>query len=485
MAGGTFTQQNKIRPGAYINFVSVPRPMISIGARGITIAPMELDWGAEDEIIEVLSTDLSRGNSLNKIGLTLFDDKAFGLSLMLSKSHTALIYRMNAGGIKAIASFENLIFTAKYSGELGNSIVISVTENAARFIVRTFVGNRQVDSQTIDEISELKDNDFVTVAIIDEPEERSELTKFSKFSANNEKKTSPLSNNVKKVNKEKLNPALNKLTEISALYLQGGTNGTVADGDIDKFLNKAEGERWNTMAIIPFLQNPAIEKSNIINFLINQRNEEGRYVQGVGFNVYSDNETIINVVQTLEFNDRVATESDMVMLIAGATANATVTQDLTADIVVGATSIINSFSNTEIEDNLQNGQFLFSYNQNGTIKVENDINTLTTFTQDKNREFSSNGVMRILDEIGTTTRDIWETVYMGKMPNNDIGRGLFKGDLAEYFLMLQDIGAIQNFEISTDLEVIGGAMLDDVVVNVWIQPVMVAKKLYMTVNVRG
>jgi hypothetical protein len=175
----------------------------------------------------------------------------------------------------------------------------------------------------------------------------------------------------------------------------------------------------------------------------------------------------------------------MVMLIAGATANATVTQDLTADIVVGATSIINSFSNTEIEDNLQNGQFLFSYNQNGTIKVENDINTLTTFTQDKNREFSSNGVMRILDEIGTTTRDIWETVYMGKMPNNDIGRGLFKGDLAEYFLMLQDIGAIQNFEISTDLEVIGGAMLDDVVVNVWIQPVMVAKKLYMTVNVRG
>ena len=33
-AGGTWTVQNKVRPGAYINFVSVPKALGTLGERG-------------------------------------------------------------------------------------------------------------------------------------------------------------------------------------------------------------------------------------------------------------------------------------------------------------------------------------------------------------------------------------------------------------------------------------------------------------------
>lgn len=39
--------QNKVLPGAYINFVSRPRAMGSLGERGVVCVGMELDWGRE------------------------------------------------------------------------------------------------------------------------------------------------------------------------------------------------------------------------------------------------------------------------------------------------------------------------------------------------------------------------------------------------------------------------------------------------------
>ena len=45
MAGGTFTVQNKVRPGAYINFKSVGKPLGTVADRGIMTMPLALKWG--------------------------------------------------------------------------------------------------------------------------------------------------------------------------------------------------------------------------------------------------------------------------------------------------------------------------------------------------------------------------------------------------------------------------------------------------------
>ena len=54
LGGGNFTAQNKILPGAYINFVSAQTTGANIGERGIVALGIEVDWGKENEVIEVM-----------------------------------------------------------------------------------------------------------------------------------------------------------------------------------------------------------------------------------------------------------------------------------------------------------------------------------------------------------------------------------------------------------------------------------------------
>ena len=43
LGGGTYQTQNKVLPGAYINFVSTPRAMGTMGERGTVCIGMALD----------------------------------------------------------------------------------------------------------------------------------------------------------------------------------------------------------------------------------------------------------------------------------------------------------------------------------------------------------------------------------------------------------------------------------------------------------
>ena len=45
LGGGTFLTQNKVIPGAYINFVSAARSTAALSDRGYCAMAMELDWG--------------------------------------------------------------------------------------------------------------------------------------------------------------------------------------------------------------------------------------------------------------------------------------------------------------------------------------------------------------------------------------------------------------------------------------------------------
>ena len=71
---------------------------------------------------------------------------------------------------------------------------------------------------------------------------------------------------------------------------------------------------------------------------------------------------------------------------------------------------------------------------------------------------------------------------MGKIDNNVDGRSLYRAALVEYFKTLQGINAIENFK-PEDVVVEAGKESDAIVVNIAIQPVDSAEKLYMTINV--
>ena len=122
MAGGTFITQNKLRPGAYLNFKAVGTPDIKVGSRGIVTFATELDWGAEGELIDVYSSELISGESLGKVGFTALDPDSKLANLALSNAYLLKVYKLNKGGEKASATNENLTITAKYerNGEYEN-----------------------------------------------------------------------------------------------------------------------------------------------------------------------------------------------------------------------------------------------------------------------------------------------------------------------------------------------------------------------------
>ena len=57
LGGGTYTSQNKILPGAYINFISLAAASATLSDRGIAAMAFELDWGVDGSVFEVTSGD--------------------------------------------------------------------------------------------------------------------------------------------------------------------------------------------------------------------------------------------------------------------------------------------------------------------------------------------------------------------------------------------------------------------------------------------
>ena len=117
--------------------------------------------------------------------------------------------------------------------------------------------------------------------------------------------------------------------------------------------------------------------------------------------------------------------------------------------------------------------------------VEQDINTLRTYNEDKSYVFSKNRVIRCLDEIANTALLVFNKQYCGAVSNTFDQRTSFKSQLISYIDTLQNMEAIQNFDASTDISVEQGDTIESVVVDVALQPVDSMEKLYMTVYVNA
>jgi len=414
---------------------------MTVGDRGIAIIPLPLSWGATDRLIEVLSTDMLTGASLVSVGFTAFDEQSKLLNLMLQNCYKALVFRTNTNGQKATATLEDLTVTAKYPGTLGNAIQIAVVDiDGTRFDVKTYVNASLRDTQTVTKIEGLTANDFVV------------------FSGTGD------------------------LSEFAGEPLSGGTDGAniLPATWMPDFLDLASVAKWQTMAVP--VEDMAISK-NILTFITDQRDGQGRYVQAVLPNYAADHEGIINNVNGAVIDGVEVTPIEFTAWVAGATAGAAITDSNTAKIITGSSDIEGEMTNEGIIQALNRGEFVLSRTQENAVKVERDINSFVSFTQSKGKEFRKNRIIRTLDEIGTTVRATWETSYMGKVNNDENGRAAFRGDLVAYLNELQRIGAIQEFAGADDVEVLQGIELDAVLANLRIKPVDSMEYLYMTISI--
>ena len=443
MAGGIWTSQNKSRPGAYINFEATAQATTTENTKGIVALALPLTWGGEGKLIEVTSNDLLSGDSLAKIGMMSSDSNALLINLALQNAYSVKIYNTYTGGTSASKTLTGgLSITAKYPGTFGNKIAIVITATADAYIVDTYADGYFVDSQKVTTADELVANDFVS------------------FSGTNV-----------------------TLAATASTLLVGGTNGSTSGTAQADLFTLLYSTAFNTVAIT---STSSTDITSAINFAKTMRNDEGKYIQVVVANAdttAANYEGVINVVNGVTLEDGTSiTAAQFTAWVAGATAGASITESLTGKVVPNAVSISNMLSNANIIEALGVGKFVLSLNQNGKVKVEKDINSLHTFTSQKQYIFSKNRIIRELDDIGSNIRDIWETSYLGKVTNNELGRTQFRSAIINYLTSLLNEGAIEEFDVD-QIIVQAGNDSDSVVAYLAVKPLDSMEFLYMTVNI--
>lgn len=249
--------------------------------------------------------------------------------------------------------------------------------------------------------------------------------------------------------------------------------------DLDDALEALETVQFNVLC---YPYDTALNHATIKAWVKAMRDDEGVKIQAVLPDYAGDDEAIINVTHAVKLADGTElTNAQTCAWVAGITAGAAVNQSNTGRKYDGAIDVVPRMTKTEMEEAITAGEWIFKVDTAQNVTAVYDINSLTTVTADKGKQFKKNRVIRTLDGINNDITQIFESNYVGKINNNADGRSLLRASLVEYFNELQRLAAIQNFT-PEDVTVEAGAATDAVVIECFIQPVDSVEKIYITVN---
>lgn len=435
LGGGTFTTQNKTLPGAYINFVSAGNN-VTMGERGTAVLALPLNWGKTGGFITIDSGDYT-SKAAELLG---YEAGAAALLLVtecMKRAKKLLLWRSDSGGEKASATVGELTATAVCAGIRGNDISAAVYANTnGTFDVVTYVDSIEYDRQTVSAAADIKANSFVS------------------FSGEN-------------------------ITATAAVKLAGGTNGTVNGKSVSDFLAAAEKE---TFSVLGCTASDSDTKALYAAFTKRLRDDEGKKIVCVMADYAGDYEGIISVKNGVVLeNGTTLDKYGAVCWVTGASAAAEINESLTNVAYDGAVGVDEKYAKSDYEAALKAGEFVF-YEDNGKARVLSDINTLVTFTPEKNSDFTENRCVRVLDGWANDVAALFGRSYLGSVTNSDTGRSLFKSDIVTLGRQYEEIDAISDFS-PDDITISQGAGKRDVKVDMSIKPNGSMEKLYMTVQV--
>lgn len=432
LGGGTFTAQDKVLSGAYINFVAAAKASTTLSERGIATMAHSLDWGEVGKVIEVTTGALQK-NSMKLFGYEFTSPKMRPLRELFKNIRIGYLYRLGTGGAKAA----NVYGSARYVGERGNAITIAVKENvdtASKKDVSVFFDGIEVTRQTVSGAEDLKDDDFVTYL-----------------------KDGSL--------------------ELSAgTPMTGGVNPTVSNANHQAYLDAIEGYTFNSMGCP---SNEPTVKGLYSAFTRRLRDEQGVKFQCVIFDEPADYEGVVNVMNGV--TDEGADIYSLVYWVTGVIAGTEVNKSALNKVYDGEFTVDVNYTQLQLGNAIKMGRFAF-HHVGADVRVLADINSLITVTVEKGEIFKENQTIRVIDQIANDIAVIFNTRYLGIIPNDEAGRISLWSEIVKHHEQLQGIRAIENFN-SNDVQVAQGENKRAVVVNDLVTVVNAMVQLYMIVTV--
>ena len=225
----------------------------------------------------------------------------------------------------------------------------------------------------------------------------------------------------------------------------------------------------------------AAERTAYISAVTSWRDDMGKKCQVVVYNASDANhEGVINVVSTV--SDEGVDAYALVAWVAGAEAGCNINESCTNKLYDGEYTIVVNKTQTQLENCIKNGEVAFHLVY-GDVRMLEDINSLTETTADKGEDFKSNQTIRVCDQIANDIAKLFNTKYLGRIPNNAVGRATLWGEIVAHHRELERLNAIENFD-ATQLKVAQGDTKKSVVVNDVITVTNAMAQLYMTVVVQ-
>ena len=444
MAGGTWTTQNKVRPGVYIRFTTNRALGLTVGERGVVTICEPMSWGPVGEVMTVANGD----DMTPYTGYDITNEKnrflreIFRGTNRTSPPTTLYLYRPAAtSSAKATVTTGTLTATAKYPGVRGNDITIVVTEdvdNEGSFFVSTVVDGEIQDQQSAETVADLVPNDWVDWS------------------------------------------GTGALTATVGAPLTSGADGTVAASAYSDYLEAIEPYKFD---VIIYDGSDSTVQDSMVGFVNRLADENGQYTQLVAANLTApDSRFVINVMSGVTLADGTElTPQQVTWWAGGATAGAQFNESLTYATYPTAVAVSPLLTNNQIISALQSGQFILVADFD-EVHVEQDIDSLTTYTTDIGVVYRKNRIIRLCNTIANDIYQQFSQNYIGVVNNNDAGRARFKAAIVGYLYQIQDAEGIQNFD-PEDVEVLPGIDIDAIVVNVAFYAVDAVEKIYMTVSV--
>ena len=411
-AGGTWTVQNKVRPGIYFKFRSKNKQNLTVGDRGKVTICEPMSWGPVGKVMEIAAGD-------DLTPYTGYD---------ITDAHNRFASMIFSGSNRTAAPTNDIVV-----------IVTALTNPEGSFQVSTVVDGVVKDQQTGKTVADLTGNDWVD------------------FSG-----TGALAANV-------------------GTQLSGGKDGEVNSAAYSSYLTNIEPYNFDSML---YDGEDTTVKTAMETFIKRVNTEVGRFSQLVEANATNpDTRFIVNVCSGLVMNDGTTlTPKEAVWWVGGALAGATYGNDLTNAVVPNAVDISPKMTHNQYVDAINAGKFVFNADD-GTVRVEYDINSLVTYTSEIGEVYRYNRTMRLCNTIANDLYKQFAQSYVGIVDNTDAGRMEYKSAVVKYLTQLQASGGIQNFDGETDVTVEKGDAKDAVLITLAIEAVGSTNKIYITLDV--
>ena len=412
---------------------------LAIGCAG-TAAPFEitvtLDGTEVDkQTVASLSDFSSKWVTLEGDGAALAAFEATPLTGGADGSSTA------ASAI-LLSQTAGVTITAAYPGTRGNDISVVIAadvDSTGGFLLSTLVEGVTVDTQAVADITDFRPNGWITLS------------------------------------------GPGPLTATAGIRLSGGADGTVQPSAWAAALEALEPY---TFDILAYDGTDDTVRAAMIEFVKRISAQEGRYAQLVTSGASgADSPFVINNVSGVVLDDGTTlTPEQVVWWLAGAQAWAQYNQALSCAAYPGAVDVRSHMTNSEIERAILAGNIVLAEGF-GQVRIETDINTLTTYTPDTGEVFHKNRTMRVCGSLANDLYREFSLHFLGKVNNDEAGRGLFKAAVLDYLLTMYSRGALRERPSGDDVTVEQGSSIDSIVITVALSIADSVEKVYMTISV--